>query len=83
MATYRTAYFCVSCKEEMSFETMMHSHGRCPHCGFKHPSACTVVACFERGYYYKKINPWWKIWKKQFERTLLPDDKKLYDHYKN
>lgn len=62
--TYKTAYFCVKCNEEVSDYTRMDSHGRCPHCGFKGRHACTIMDTKERAYCIVWILPevWWKLW---------------------
>lgn len=31
--TYKSAYFCCSCKHELTWDEMMHSYGTCPYCG--------------------------------------------------
>lgn len=59
---YKTAYFCVSCKEDLTYSEKMNSKGRCPKCGYKHHSAAAIVATTERGYRMVKVpsGKWWK-----------------------
>ena len=47
---WENAWFCVSCDRELSWETKMRSHGRCPMCGHKGDHAGTVVDCVEKGF---------------------------------
>lgn len=65
--TYKTAWFCVGCKGELSWNQMMHNHGTCPLCGTRERFTGTVVDTFTRSYRVERIHPWWKFWK--FEKT--------------
>lgn len=67
---WSTAYFCIKCHQELTDFQRMYSNGRCPLCGYKHPSACTIVEVFERPFKWVRINPRWKFWKKQYERQI-------------
>ena len=74
---WKTAWFCVECKEQLNAnDELYHNNGRCPHCGFKHPSACTIVKSFERA--YRKIivdsPPWWKFWVKPIVKIEYKED---------
>ena len=59
---YKTAWFCVSCNGEVSYGQKMHSHGRCPLCGYKGEKACTILETYEVAYIRKRIpsGSWWK-----------------------
>jgi len=65
---WQTAYFCVDCAEEMTWDQMMNSHGCCPYCGYKGPNADTVVDTYERSYKMVRIAPWWKLCAPQFKQ---------------
>lgn len=47
---WKTEYRCVSCNQRLSEFERMYSHGRCPCCGYKSPSAGTIVDTTERAY---------------------------------
>jgi predicted RNA-binding Zn-ribbon protein involved in translation (DUF1610 family) len=61
---WKTAWYCVSCKERLNEDERYWSHGRCPHCGFKSKNACTIVESYERAYRIIELDsiPWWKFW---------------------
>ena len=44
---YINVYSCVNCNKELSNHQLMYSDGRCPLCGHKAVSACTIVKCNE------------------------------------
>jgi len=74
---WQTAFFCVSCEREMSHDIKMYNHGRCPHCGYKHPSASTIVATVDRGYMMMRNDtPWWKFSEAKYVR-VFDDGKQL------
>lgn len=58
---YKSAYFCIACKEELTYNQKMDSNGRCPKCGFKSASAGTIVSVKERAYRWVKVpsGKWW------------------------
>lgn len=51
---WTTEHRCVDCDRIITEDERFYSGGRCPHCGFKHSSACTIVQTTERG---TRINP--------------------------
>jgi predicted RNA-binding Zn-ribbon protein involved in translation (DUF1610 family) len=65
-----TAWFCFDCNAELSWNTVMYSYGRCPHCGEKSGYGATIVNTRERAYYKERIAPWWKFWTPQFKRVF-------------
>ena len=71
MPRYHNAHFCVNCDEELSSFERMYSDGRCPYCGFKHPSSCTIVRTKEGFYYYERVAPWWKFWVRNKVRRVV------------
>ena len=75
VSEWRTEYRCVNCHKPMSYETRFHSSGRCPMCGFKHPSSCTIIKTYEVPYRLKRIAPWWKFWIKPIR--VYSDNKNL------
>jgi DNA-directed RNA polymerase subunit RPC12/RpoP len=56
-----TAWFCVNCDAEVSWETKMGSHGRCPHCGFKGDGAVSIMKTREEAREVEDV-PWWRFW---------------------
>jgi len=50
LTNWLTEYRCVYCKHSISYHNKIYSRGRCPHCGEKHPSACTTVETTEHAY---------------------------------
>ena len=58
---FKPAWFCVKCDVELSKHEIMYSDGRCPYCGFKGESACTIVDVVEKPYKEVKIpsGRWW------------------------
>lgn len=66
MSEWRTAWFCVSCEQRLSWDQVMHSFGRCPMCGCKGRHAGTIVDTFERAYRVVRVehaSKWWQFWK--------------------
>ena len=58
---YVNIYQCVKCNGDLTFEQKMLSHGRCPLCGYKDPSACTIVKCNESTKEIESVYPVDKI----------------------
>jgi hypothetical protein len=56
MSRWRNGWRCASCKVEVSFNTKMNSDGRCPHCGYKSPRACTIMETEEFAIEVKPLN---------------------------
>lgn len=44
---FTTEFCCVLCEHPLTDRERFYSHGRCPHCGYKHPQAGTIVQCTE------------------------------------
>lgn len=61
-----TKYFCVGCKKEMSWSTMMGSHGTCPMCGYKDSDAATIVECDEKSARWVRTHKWF-WWRGKWE----------------
>ncbi len=66
-----TEYRCVECKKPINEIDKMYSDGRCPHCGFKHKNACTIVKTTEHAVKIvkKPIEPppkFWEFWKPKY-----------------
>ena len=72
---WKTAYFCVECKGEVSYYTRMHSYGRCPLCEYKGTHAGTIMDTKEVAYKRVRINPRYKFWKPQFKRVWAESSK--------
>ena len=69
---YYNAYFCIKCDNELTWKQRMYSYGRCPYCGYKEPSAGTIVSCYERGYKWVRNNvPWYKFWKSHYSKQFI------------
>jgi DNA-directed RNA polymerase subunit RPC12/RpoP len=51
---WEIGYKCIECKKELSEYEVYYSYGVCSYCGFKHPTACTIVGKIEYSYRYKK-----------------------------
>ena len=64
---WRTEYRCESCKRAVSDHTKMYSNGRCPLCGYKGSSACTMMDVTEHAYRNVRCGPWWAFWKTRRE----------------
>ena len=62
---WKIAYFCKSCKQELTRNQRMYSYGVCPLCGYKDIKNLTIVATIEMVKKYIKIHPWWKFWIKE------------------
>jgi len=58
---FYTAWFCVNCHSELSYNNRMYSHGRCSACGYKGKNAGTIVDTYEKAYTIEKIpsGKWW------------------------
>lgn len=50
ITNWQTGFLCIKCNEELSNLQRLHSHGRCPYCGYKDEYACTIVATKEFAY---------------------------------
>lgn len=72
-----TLWFCVHCKNEISYSARMYSHGRCPKCGYKAPWSSTVVKTFERACRtvttYPDGHRWWKFWQRGEQHEEMQD----------
>lgn len=66
---YRSCKCCVECHGELTIDQVYYSHGVCPLCGHCRSKPSTVVDYYEKVYRLIRINPWWKFWKQQFERS--------------
>lgn len=75
---WKTAWFCVSCKERLTEHDRYYSHGRCPHCGYKGEHAGTIIDTFERAYRIVVIDspPWWKFWVKPTTKIEYKEEEK-------
>lgn len=62
--SYRPAFFCKSCNEQLSWNTKMHSHGVCPYCGAS--SGDTVVDCVTRAVWVEPPKSLWQRFKELF-----------------
>jgi len=61
-----TIFFCVSCNASLTNDQRMYSEGTCPFCGYRGPTADTIVESYPRAYEKVRIAPWWKFWVKRF-----------------
>ena len=68
MARWYLENRCVSCKGSLSDGAVMYSSGQCPRCGYKDPSACTVVEVTEHPYFLESVGYWWQFWLKPIRR---------------
>ena len=61
---YFNAYFCFYCDKLLTEMERLYSKGRCPYCGRKHPSACTIVETRERAAFilYPENYAWYRPW---------------------
>lgn len=69
--TYYNLVVCENCYGELSSKQEIYSDGRCPLCGYKSKSACTVISSKDLAYTTKRIRTQWhpkKFWK-FFETT--------------
>ena len=55
MTRFYNANFCFKCSAELTHHEKMYSDGRCPKCGHKQFRNSTIVATYDRGYYFKKV----------------------------
>lgn len=65
---------CIKCEGALSYVVVMGSHGRCPLCGYKHPSSCTIIKT--REYAVKYVHKVWyffgiPIWKKVISKEEI------------
>ena len=67
---WMTEYRCKNCITPISFNTVMHSSGRCPCCGFKATQFSTVVAVTEHAYRLVTDRKWWQFWIKPTRQYL-------------
>ena len=65
---WRNAHFCWMCKARVSYDEVMHSHARCPYCGFKHPEEATIMRTFQRAVRWSP-GSWWRIWETPHEEV--------------
>ena len=73
---WKTAWYCVSCKERLTWNERFDNDGRCPHCGFKGKYSGSIIDTFERGYRIVEIDspPWWKFWVKPTTKIEYKDE---------
>lgn len=60
--SWRHSSHCIECDGELSDYQKYNSHGRCPLCGYKSPSACTIVEIYEKPYRNLYMKPLWMFW---------------------
>lgn len=74
-----TRHRCKKCNTYMSWDTMMHSRGTCPHCGANDGS--TIINCEDVPH---KVISWWN-WKFPFKhvRYISKEDLKANPELEN